>query len=514
MDRSKFKVNLLGIYPWIIPGFYLCYLLSLTSRPISGQHAFRQAHTAFPVRVWLENGFNLLKPEVPIKGLHSPWPFEFPAFQTVAYFVHRLLSLLGFSHISVDRCMRLSGLLFFTLNVVLLMKFAAKIFAIPQFFVNITVVIALINPYIFLWGTTGLIDWMAVFLGSLSVYLIYYPPRFFPSTHRSIISTILSLLSLSLGLMVKGPSTFAGFVFYLFLQCAFEKKISKKLLLKFTTLLTLSLVPFEIWQKYVLSFTPPGDPKRYIHISKENLGWYFGSIKQYAHPYDYLHFILSRLEPVTVPSWLVILNLIVALIYWKKNKFFSLATILTILTILLYLYFFINLNTVHDYYQIAIVLPLLFVSICLPILCLIETQNLLRNRMMIFLLIAFVSIASVMEIEKNHNPEISMYMSMIHSKSSGFDVSSVDKASLPTDGVITLGWPDDPSPLYAAKREGFAIGHSYDFAWIDAHSKEFKYLWVKPGDETDPGVEELMKTYRLQIVAFDVYKLEAKLKSN
>jgi len=481
------------------------YLFTLTSRPISGPHAFRQAHTAFPVRMWLEKGFNFLRPEVPIKGLDSPWPFEFPAFQGVTYGIHKLIAFFGVSTLSVDRSIRIAGLIFFALNVILLLQVSKKIFKFPAIFLSIGITSALINPYIFLWSTTGLIDWFALFYGSFSAYLLLILPKQSRLGLFRFDNVFFSSIFLSIGLMVKGPSAFFGFMFYVALTLATNKKLTRRTTVDVSATFIISLLPFIIWQSYVKSFTPIGDPKRYIHLDSENTTWYFGSLDQYIHFYDYFNFILDRLGSVTVPiKTMFIISFIVIL--FKGLYSLYLGAIALICSI--YLFIFINLNTAHDYYQIAIILPVLFLVLVLPLLSISTVNGMFSKKAASLGIVILILFVGVSFLNSTKNPEGNMYMKSLSLKSSGFDTSAVAIMTESDAGVITLGWPDDPAPLYAAKRTGFAIGHAYDFAWLRNNREQFRYLWVNDSADNASGIAALSQFYTLKPIAKNLYALD------
>ena len=480
-------------------------LLSFTSRPISGPHAFRQAHTAFPVRMWLENGFSFFRPEVPIKGINTPWPFEFPAFQGFAYVIHKILTSIGLNAVSVDQSIRVSGLIFFALNIMLLVITMRMKYAVSPLVVTSIIMLSLVNPYIFLWSTTGLIDWFALFFGSASAYLLFFPKNALRRSRDSKISFIIAVTLLSTGLMVKGPTAFSGFLFYFILSIPSFRDIDLQKLRLSAGSFVVSLIPFFLWQQYVKTFTPVGDPKKYIHVDSENISWYFGTREQYLKFNDYLDFIVNRLSSVTYPiKWIMILVFLTYLL--RKSLRFQIVTIT--LTCLTYLFIFVNLNTVHDYYQIAIIIPCLFLTVVLPILVFVSQNSkfpMVIKALGFFVLITFVGF----NLKENiSNPEGAMYYESLTAESSGFDTTAITRQTRLNDGVITLGWPDDPAPLYAANRIGFAIGHSYDFEWIGLNKQQFQYLWVKDGFENDAGITVLGQIYSLKKIDRNVYRLE------
>jgi hypothetical protein len=484
--------------------FLFLYLFSFTARPISGPHAFRQAHTAFPVRMWIENGFNFLRPEVPIKGLNSPWPFEFPAFQGVAYGIHKLITLIGVSTLSVDRSIRIAGLIFFVLNVILLLQVSKRVFQVPAIFLSIAITSVLVNPYIFLWSTTGLIDWFALFFGSFAAFLLLILPKQSSIHLFKFDNIVFASIFLSVGLMVKGPSAFFGFLFYALISVATSKKITWADTVQVSSTFLVSIVPFFIWQNYVKSFTPVGDPKRYIHVSSDNTSWYFGSSEQYTHFYDYFNFILNRLASVSVPiKTLFILSILVILIKDAYRRFVMAIT----LVCSIYLLIFINLNTIHDYYQIAIILPLLFLVLVIPLLSLSTPNGLFSKKIATFGIALLISFMGYSFLNSTKNPEGSMYLQSLKLRDAGINTSAVTSMTEKDSGVITLGWPDDPAPLYAAKRSGFAIGHDYDFEWIQKNKESFRYLWVNDVNDNSSGIQSLSKFYSLTLIAKNLYVL-------
>lgn len=84
LERSRIAAKFAGFLPWIFLAGCLAISIHYSrlgwSNPLTGHWRFRETQTAWPVRVFLENGFHI-DYETPVLG--APWtiPFEFPTYQ-------------------------------------------------------------------------------------------------------------------------------------------------------------------------------------------------------------------------------------------------------------------------------------------------------------------------------------------------------------------------------------------------------------------------------------------------
>lgn len=325
--------------------FQVIFLYWSALRPLAGRHDFRQAQTNWPVKIWLEEGFRPFAPSVPIKGVaQESWLLEFPLFQWLVYVVSQITS------INSDYVARLIALSCAVSIVAIVAQILNKQFQNKYFLI---LFIFIFNPFFYYWSTTGLIDWLALFLGVAAGYLFVSNQ----SRKNNFIFLIVIFL-MSLGSMTKMSHTFYGFALVYLLSIYTHKEhltfssISFKEKLNLILIFLASIFAFLIWSRSTSSLYDSKDSRSIWSVSPETFEWYFGTLSQYVNILGNLGIILQRFLSTTLPTLIFITILFFVLA--RSSKTFIL--FLVILLNLFYLAVFINLNVVHDYYQIPLTL--------------------------------------------------------------------------------------------------------------------------------------------------------------
>jgi hypothetical protein len=130
--------------------------LGQVAHSVLGDHAFRQAQTAFTVREYAAHGVDLLSSPVPVFGAHSNVLMEFPLFQALA-------SLLVPWGLADSTATRLTGLLSFQAAGILWYLLLRRWHG-PQLAL-LTLVMYEVTPFGLHWGASALIDFFSVMLG-------------------------------------------------------------------------------------------------------------------------------------------------------------------------------------------------------------------------------------------------------------------------------------------------------------------------------------------------------------
>lgn len=468
--------------------FQVTFLHWSALRPLAGKHDFRQAQTNWPVKIWLEEGFRPFAPSVPIKGVaQESWLLEFPLFQWLVYFVSKITSL------NSDYVARLMALSFAISIVAIIVQILNKQFENKFFLIFF---IFIFNPFFYYWSTTGLVDWLALFLGVVAGYL-------FLSNQSKKINFIylITIILMSLGSMIKISHTFYGFALVYLLSKYTSKEhltfstIAFKEKLNLTFVFLISTFVFLLWSRITSSMYDSMDSRSIWSVSSETFDWFFGATSQYVNILGNLGFILQRFLSTTLPALIFVLMLFFVLIRTAK----PLIVFLVVLLNLFYLALFINLNIVHDYYQI----PLTLFSATIFVLFLKyffelfkpNTPNLLAAPLVVVFFASFLTFSTDMG---------QQYFQAVTSKSKS--ISSCPTNTQIKEPIFVLR-VEDPALFYHCNLKSFMVAEGresdevnfekerleYEFAYIpdpvelERNSRFLERFGGRLIDESEPG---------------------------
>lgn len=449
--RSKTRKNLLLL-------LFFIFLLDLCSRPLSGPHFFRQAQTAWPLRMWDLRGFNLI-PMLPTKGIyHESWLLEFPLFQYLAFFEHKLL------FVSVDMSVRILSM---ALCASLIFFYLRSYFGLQNSELKIAFYLTFMNPYMLYWGTTGLIDWLAFGLTSFGYGYFWSALR-----NRRLLLIPLLLLVIISGFLVKFPSALIGAIISLSNPNAWTST-SKSTISKARTFLiwfavtsagTLSTYIYGLFQS---SLYPPSDPRNVWDLTTTPKSWYFGSLTQYEHLLTHDSEIYGRLARTIMSPTVIVLILIYGLLVHRKYR----KTLVTmILASIFYVSIFLNVNLVHDYYQIPVA-TVLSLSIGFILVKFVTKFN--RKWLIVFMLSVFTFAVTLPD--QTARTYVRELFARTH------QTPGCPSPAVVQSPVIQIG-NDDPEYLYACNLMGFIYqsAEPSDVVVFQKEKKEYKYVYRQP----------------------------------
>ena len=446
--------SMLYVVTGLFPLIYLCM------RPLSGPHFFRQAQTAWPVRMWSTKGFSLM-PMLPTKGeRHLTWLLELPLFQYLAFLMHKAFFL------SVDKSVRLLGLTFMIGSVFLLIKY---FFQLRGKNLKIAMAAAVLNPYMLYWGTTGLIDWLALFVTLLG-FLLFLKYR---GTHAIPLRIFVTALVI-LACLVKYPTAFCGALMALG-HPDFKYERSKSLL-KQTKLIfwiiaisvgTLAVKAYGIFQS---SLYPGSDPRHVWDLNSAIYSWDFGTRTQYAQLPMHLMEIYGRLSR-TLSTPLVVFLIVVVTIALNPR---TIRTILYMLSAsLIFVSIFINLNLVHDYYQIP-------VATIFSTLVGIGIQQIYSSlsKAKLFPAVAILVIPILFTLTMQ-DQTARTYVKELFSKS--YETPGCPAPRMIQNPILQLG-NDDPEYFYACNVQGFILqtGEPSDVLAFKEEKSNYHFVYRQP----------------------------------
>lgn len=358
LQRNKFNALSLIIITCVLP--HLVYL----NRQIVEPHAWRQSQTAWPIWSWLNHKSSLFTNSIPIKGNFQNWPLEIPIVQFIGYLISKITNL------SPESSLRIIGIISEVLTWIVLYLIGIKKKLPEKQLITLLVFFAL-TPYVIWWWGTGLIDLTATAAGVSAIYLLNYCNL--QNKPRNIFLILIVAIAISIKPSIAILYSIIATLIYYIKQ--------KKIPVNFISIQIILNLAYLFWNKIRSENIANSDPRTGWTLSSRNFSFLFGSKEQYLNPIpDFIH-ISVRFLP-TVLGLGMSLFLLLAIITKRMPGRIYIYLIATILI----LYLFINLNFVHDYYQIPLV-PII-------VYCCIEFLNFVETRYRILFLAICLSLAS------------------------------------------------------------------------------------------------------------------------
>lgn len=418
--------------------------------PIFDMHAFRQTQTASTILNYYRNGIDLLLPTVNSIGNPGVLVLEFPLFQALSALIYKIASpdIIYIRFLSIIFCL-IAAIYLYKLVVFFFNKESA-IFSIIFF---------LFAPLNIFFSRTPMIEALAAML---SIMFLYYFILWI--VQRKGYMLLLGAILASLALIVKPP--YALIMFPVITYYAFHKYGLKAI--KDKELVISLLVPLVIlicWQMYAnyanSAFNSVTDyPWKQLHSAFEvKLGelntWYFGTLSQRLAPSTYI-VIAKRIfyEILTVIGATLVL-VSIPLKSKKHGLFFEVWLVTALLSFVVLL----NLNYVHNYYQLP----------CISILSIycgrglkivwdkIKSINIIKDhkyKVLIIILLLYLFNAAYV-IDRGYyyySIELSYYEygEKIHNTLNNNDMVAISTSKKDV-------W--DPTLLYFADKKGYMVPH-------------------------------------------------------
>ena len=431
----------------------LAFLLSLVVHApqvlngLNENNSFRQSQTVMLVREFMRNGIDLQSP-IPIFGLNSRIPFEFPIFQSIAAVLGHLANLDPIS------ATRLVGLVFFELSALMLFLLAHKVLGLAPAFVAL--VVFLFSPFTLMWAASATIEFCAVFFMLLSINSLYkYSEE--NHFHKRNFQLIIFTLALLIASLVKITTAIVMSVLFLFMLerlvnydvssfTKFSFNLKAKILF-FPCVLILAInlawIQFADSIKVQNKFTA-------LLTSQKLAKWNYGTLQDRLDVTNSFKIVNSYWGPVVGGIGGLFLLTVIGLFF--GNKKFSYPVILSLIC---GPFIFFNLYAVHDYYSIAV-----FPSIVLLIAHgykVIFSSSLEIFRTKKFFLSAFFLATLFLTSASSSYGKDYLYQKFIEPNSYPTLASEINMNSSATENVIYVGCDWSPFVPYYVDRAALMI---------------------------------------------------------
>ena len=327
----------------------VCLLFLIGSRvphltgPVDDPHSWRQCDTANYARAFHKDGINLLRPSVCWMGNYKTVVLEFPFPETLMAIAYNLFG----PNIAYAR---LITLLFFMGSAIYLFFVVKYLFDDHVAFIATAIYIIL--PLSLFYSRAVHVDFCAVFFAHA---MVYYFLRGYEE--KSLKFNLVGMLAACMAFLVKAPYVF---YFVLPLLCFMLTRFNLKKISCFLLLISVPVILFIIWHLHVNRinsaapdwFFIPGYGK-FVNMAN----WYYGPLVMRWDSRIWKT-LLRRLQFEVVSktgAYLFFLGLIGSFIKYitLKKRRRSLLFLWTWLAgVFCYLLIFLNLNNIHNYYQI------------------------------------------------------------------------------------------------------------------------------------------------------------------
>jgi hypothetical protein len=438
----------------VISIFIVAFIVRLyhVTYPIYDYMCFRQTQTASTIMNYYRNGIDVMLPTVNSIGSPGVLVLEFPLFQAIGAVIYSLISpdIIYIRLLSI-LCSLIASLYLYKLVVYFFNKTTA-IFSLIFF---------LFAPLNIFFSRTPMIESMAAML---SIMFLYYYIMWIEKPKIYVL--ILGIILASLAFVVKPPYSliiFPVIAYYAFYKNGIRTLKDYKLIIS----LIIPMIILLLWQthandanNYYNSITDY--PYNILHnsfqvkLNQENI-WYFGTLSQRLDPSTY-----TVVGKRIIWEVLTIIGTLLAFISIPiKNNRHGLLFEVWLATTFLSFVVLLNLNYVHNYYQLP----------CVSILSIycgrglyliwekLKQINFLKDHrykiLVLILILYLTNVYYVIDGKKyfeNENPLYYTWGQQIHQY-----IPENDRMVL-ISTVTNDKW--DPSILYYADKKGYMLPHS------------------------------------------------------
>ncbi|CAG1020751.1 hypothetical protein DOJK_00552 [Patescibacteria group bacterium] len=414
---------------------------------------FRQTQTALTSYWLIKNGFSFAY-ETPVVGY--PWsiPFEFPIYQYIVALISQYL------HFSLNATGRIISYSFLVLCLIPVRSFTKKLeFSNSVFYIFAALLFS--SPVYLYWGRTFMIETAAIFFSLMAIkYFIDII-----TDGSSLKNTLLFSVFMTLSLLQKAttglPIIMMLGLAYLYLTFKTENSLKNILTNKKYLIAILWFgIPILItafWTSYTDQIRALNEFGASLTSDKLKT-WNFGTLEQrLAFDYLYMDVIWERVFNRNLSGTLGITILVTTFLLNTPKKIKFVAAISILMGLIPFL-LFPNLHIIHDYYQAANIIFLLYaISVCIG-----EGLNTYsKKNTLISLLVVLIVCSNYLNFEKKYLEKIEETFTTANSQETA--VSKILKKYIPEDKYFIAFGNDWSSTLaYLAERKSFTVSPKFE----------------------------------------------------
>jgi multisubunit Na+/H+ antiporter MnhF subunit len=420
---------------------------------LNEMHAFRQTQTTFVALEYARRGINLLHTPLPIFGLNSDVPMEFPLVQAIAALLIRL-------SIGPDSAMRIVGVAGFQAAAILLsvlvLRWHGRLSAI--------VVMALFefSPFGLAWGAAALVDFPAV---AFSLGMVVGLDAWFRTGSRS--GLLLGAMSGWLAFLVKATTPPAWCV--LVAVSAATAYVTARSWSRIITGFLAGPIPGVVaglwWTRYA-DAVKSRNPLTQFLTSAKLKDWNFGTLGQRLDPGAWGPVLVRIGSEIAGPLalGLVLAVLGIILVPTKVERARSAGWLATAAAAPM---LFFNLYHVHNYYLIGI-FPAIVAAIGTGIVAV--AQRIRANT-------ALVAAAGAALIVVGSALPQSDMLQWVTSPAPDSGGERIRAATSADDLILVVGCDWNPTTLYYADRRGLMLRNNNLDVWKYENINDYHYLF-------------------------------------
>jgi hypothetical protein len=433
---------------------------------LEGYHVFRQTQTAYPARIFSEEGIDLLQPRVPVLGEPFEIPFEFPLFQAGT----SLLMDLG---VGETISLRLGGFLCFVATALLLYGLLRRVGGRN---VALCALVAFcFFPFSLVWSRTSMIEYLAT-AGAVGWAWGVVAWR----ENRRPISGALALAAGLVGMLVK-PTTAVFWILpalgYRLPETSAGPARRRRAQLETSALVVLPILAALAWTRHADAVKAATQTTEWL-TSRELRDWNLGTFDQ-RFERDTWETIIDRIRGTVLLSlWIFVPVAIIAGFRSRERRFWlGIAA-----TVLLPLLVFTNLYYVHEYYLAAIT-PGLAAIVGLGAAHVWSVLP--RNRVVLAVAVLSGALLVLVSLARGGHYWYGTETTIREPQNLPL-ARELEAVTKPDDLVAVVGLDWSPAVLYHARRRGhMVVDENESFAFDLIHDAEYRHVLVADPATTD-----------------------------
>jgi hypothetical protein len=441
-------------------------VIKFSDQPPLDNYAFRQAQTALTSFWFQREGYQLIY-QTPVAGYPWALPFEFPLYQTVVAVISQALGL------SIGTVGRLVSYGFLLISLPVVWSINRRL-ALPPLVFFCFVALTLTTPVYFYWGRAILIETTALFFVLLAIkFFVDYSLG-----ERNLLKLFLFSVFMTLGILQKVTTGLPVLAVLVAVCCVLEVKqawSTRQICIpKWIALVLLFVLPLAIgyvWTQYADSVKQEnllGQSLTSTALSK----WNWGSLEQRFSTNLWSDLIVTRILYHNLGGVLGG-GIIAASLWLKVQRRTKVVMMIAVVMGLLPMFMFTNLHIIHDYYQTANLVFLVYaVAIALGAVVAPRVGGL--GTLILFIGLLVVNCLAIVQ-----TGYLDTMATLFGKHNRDVAIGEILKRELPVDGQFVAFGNDWSSTFaYQSERKSFTVPE-----WF----RDYDSVIARPGDYVEKG---------------------------